>query len=104
VIRFHRRREYILLCLRILMRTALDGGDSGDGSDTAEVVRVDALQLAVQYIVGVNESGNLANAFGFWTKCLTTMESIEKWLQFIAERVQSTQVVGQVPLLASWRL
>jgi nuclear pore complex protein Nup205 len=98
VIRFHRRREYILLCLRILMRTALDGGDSGDGSDTAEVVRVDALQLAVQYIVGVNESGNLANAFGFWTKCLTTMESIEKWLQFIAERVQSTQVVGQVPL------
>jgi nuclear pore complex protein Nup205 len=99
VIRFHRRREYVLLCLRILMRTALDGGDGdGDGSESAAVVRVDALQLAVQYIVGVNESGNLSNAFGFWTKCLTTMESIEKWLQFIAERVQSAHVVGQVPL------
>jgi nuclear pore complex protein Nup205 len=91
VIRFHRRREYVLLCLRILMRTALDGEDS-------DVVRVDALQLAVQYIVGVNESGNMANAYGFWIKCLTTMESIERWLHVISERVQSTQVVGQVPL------
>jgi nuclear pore complex protein Nup205 len=91
VIRFHRRREYVLLCLRILMRTALDGGDS-------DVVRVDALQLAVQYIVGVNESGNMANAYGFWMKCLTTMESIEKWLNVITERVHSAQVVGQVPL------
>jgi nuclear pore complex protein Nup205 len=91
VIRFHRRREYILLCLRILMRTALDGTDSDE-------VRVDALQMAVQYIVGVNETGNLSNAYGFWTKCLTTMESIEKWLQVITERVQSTHVVGQMPL------
>ncbi|KAF2031203.1 hypothetical protein EK21DRAFT_111239 [Setomelanomma holmii] len=92
VIRFHRRREYILLCLRILMRTALDGGED------QEAMRVDALQLAVQYIVGVNETSNLSNAYGFWMKCLTTMDSIERWLQMIAERVQSTQVVGQVPL------
>lgn len=91
VIRFHRRREYILLCIRMLMRAALDNGD-------AEVDRVDILQTAVQYIVGVSESANLANAYGFWAKCLAAMESIEKWLQVIAERVQSTQVVGQVPL------
>ncbi|KAH8722403.1 nucleoporin Nup186/Nup192/Nup205 [Phaeosphaeriaceae sp. PMI808] len=91
VIRFHRRREYVLLCLRILMRTALDGGDS-------DVAPVDMLSLAVQLIVGVNETSNLSNAYGFWIKCLTTMESIERWLQVIAERVQSTQVVGQVPL------
>jgi nuclear pore complex protein Nup205 len=93
VIRFHRRREYVLLCLRILMRTALEG-ESGD----SDVVRVDALQLAVQHIVGVNESGNMANAYGFWIKCFTTMDSIERWLHVINERVQSTQVVGQVPL------
>ncbi|KAH7384292.1 nucleoporin Nup186/Nup192/Nup205 [Phaeosphaeria sp. MPI-PUGE-AT-0046c] len=92
VIRFHRRREYILSCLRMLMRTVLDSGETDD------VVRVDALPLAVQIIVGINESSNLANAYGFWTKCLATMDSIEKWLQVIAERVQSTQVVGQVPL------
>jgi nuclear pore complex protein Nup205 len=91
VIRFHRRREYLLLCLRILMKTALDNGD-------VEVAGVTAMQNAVQVIVGVHGSTNLASAYGFWTKCLTSMESIEKWLQFIAERVQSTQVVGQVPL------
>jgi nuclear pore complex protein Nup205 len=101
VIRFHRRREYVLLCLRILMRTALDGGEGdGEGDDGAatHVMHLDVLQHAVQLIVGVSESGNLSNAFGFWTKCLATMESIEKWLQFIAERVQSAHVVGQAPL------
>ncbi|KAH7067601.1 nucleoporin Nup186/Nup192/Nup205 [Paraphoma chrysanthemicola] len=92
VIRFHRRREYVLLCLRILMRTALDAADDDN------VVRVDALQLAVQFIVGVNDTSNLANAYGFWMKCLTTMEAVERWLHVIAERVQSTHVVGQVPL------
>ena len=91
VIRFHRRREYVLLCLRILMKTALDNGES-------EVEGIQALQMAVQIVVGVDGASNLANAYGFWTKCLTSMESIEKWLQFIAERVQSTQVVGQMPL------
>ncbi|KAF1921405.1 nucleoporin Nup186/Nup192/Nup205 [Ampelomyces quisqualis] len=92
VIRFHRRREYVLLCVRILMKAALDpGSDAG-------VVRVDALQLAVQYIVGVDGTANLSSAYGFWVKCLTTMESIEKWLHAIAERFQSTHVVGQAPL------
>jgi nuclear pore complex protein Nup205 len=56
---------------------------------------VDSLRLAVQVIVGVSDSGNLANAYGFWTKCLTTMQTIESWLNTIAERVQSAQIVGQ---------
>ncbi|KAF2825671.1 hypothetical protein CC86DRAFT_467332 [Ophiobolus disseminans] len=91
VMRFHRRRECILLSLRILVRTALDTEDvDADGIDT--------FRLAVQHIIGVSESGNLANAYGFWMKCLTTMESIERWLQVLVERVQSTHVVGQVPL------
>jgi nuclear pore complex protein Nup205 len=91
VIRFHRRREYVLLCLRILMKTALDGGDS-------EVLGLEHLQMAVQIIVGVHETTNLSNAYGFWIKCLTTMDSIEKWLHVISERVNNTQVLGQVPL------
>ncbi|KAL6709091.1 hypothetical protein ACN47E_001907 [Coniothyrium glycines] len=90
VIRFHRRRETVLLCLRILFKAALDNGDT-------EVEGLDALQLAVRIIVGV-ESTNLANAYGFWTKCFTSMESIEKWLLNISERIQSVQVVGQAPL------
>lgn len=91
VIRFHRRRECVLLSLRILMKTALDTEDP-------EVDAIDVFRLAVQHVVGVSESGNLANAYGFWMKCLTTMESIERWLHVISERIQSTQVVGQSPL------
>jgi nuclear pore complex protein Nup205 len=72
------------------MKTALDSPD-------ADVEHLEALQLAVHYIVGVNETSNLVNAYGFWTKCLTTMDSIERWLHWIAERVQSTHVLGQVP-------
>ena len=91
MIRFHRRREYVLLCVRILIKTALDNED-------AEVEGLPVLQEAAQMIVGVHGTTNLAGAYGFWTKCLTSMESVERWLQFISERVQSTQVVGQVPL------
>jgi nuclear pore complex protein Nup205 len=91
VIRFHRRREYVLLCVRIIMKNALDNGDT-------ELEGLQALQMAAQLIVGVEGTTNLAPAYGFWTKCLVGMESVERWLQFIAERVQSTHIVGQVPL------
>lgn len=94
VIRFHRRREYVLLCLRILMKTALDNGDSGEN----EIEGLPTLQRAVSIILGVDGAANLANAYGYWNKCLTAMSNVEKWLQHIADRVQSTQVVGQVPL------
>lgn len=73
------------------MKTALDGGGP-------EVLGLEALQTAAQIIVGVHETTNLSNAYGFWIKCLTTMDSIEKWLQVISDRVMGTQVLGQVPL------
>ncbi|KAJ8111259.1 hypothetical protein OPT61_g6106 [Boeremia exigua] len=94
VIRFHRRREYILLCLRILMKTALDNGDNTE----ADIEGLPTLQRAVQIILGVDGAANLVNAYGYWNKCLTGMSNVEKWLQQIMERIQSTQVVGQVPL------
>ncbi|KAF1922872.1 uncharacterized protein M421DRAFT_426491 [Didymella exigua CBS 183.55] len=94
VIRFHRRREYVLLCLRILMKTALDNGDNAE----TDVEGMPAFQRAVQIILGVEGAVNLVNAYGYWNKCLTGMSNVEKWLQQILERVQSTQIVGQVPL------
>jgi nuclear pore complex protein Nup205 len=91
VIRFHRRREYVLLCVRIILKIAYDNGD-------LVVEALPAFQTAAQIIAGVHGTTNLANAYGFWTKCFTSMESVERWLQFITERIQSTQVVGQMPL------
>ncbi|KAL5114135.1 hypothetical protein ACEQ8H_007979 [Pleosporales sp. CAS-2024a] len=91
VIRFHRRREYVLLCLRILIKTALDGAG-------ADVPGLDALRTAVHIVVGVHETTSLSGAYGFWAKCFTTMASIEQWLNAVADRLNATQVVGQVPL------
>lgn len=91
VIRFHRRREYILLCLRMLMKAAIDSGE-------ADIEGQPPLQMAVQIILDIVGTTNFAPAYKFWGKCLDSMAAIEKWLQNISERLQSAHVVGQVPL------
>ncbi|KAF2190125.1 hypothetical protein K469DRAFT_657840 [Zopfia rhizophila CBS 207.26] len=90
VIRFHRRREFLLSCLRILAKAAVDNGEE-------EVEGRENLIRAIEIIVGI-EGPNFEGAHKFWAKCLTSMGDIEKWLQQIAERLQSAQVVGQTPL------
>ncbi|KAF2651418.1 hypothetical protein K491DRAFT_781868 [Lophiostoma macrostomum CBS 122681] len=89
VIRFHRRREYLLLCLRLVMKTGIDNGET-------ELEGQDVLQKAAQYIVGV-EGVNFENAHRFWAKCLRSMEAIEAWLFQIAELVQRAHTLGQSP-------
>ena len=88
IIRFHRRRECILLCLRILMQAALDSGED-------ELPEMDMFQLAVEVVVGVQGTNNFASAYQFWGRCFENMGDIERWLQRISERLQSAQVVGQ---------
>jgi nuclear pore complex protein Nup205 len=88
IIRFHRRREFVLLCLRILVKTALDNGDTDlDGQP--------ALLMAVRIITGV-EGVNFEPAHKFWAKSLAAMEAIEVWLRQISDRVDSNKVTGQV--------
>ncbi|KAF2703525.1 hypothetical protein K504DRAFT_538942 [Pleomassaria siparia CBS 279.74] len=89
VIRFHRRREIVLLCLRILVKAALDNGDS-------EVEGQSLLAQAVGIIVGV-DGPNFDPAHKFWAKCLAAMEAIEIWLRQIADRIESFHVLNQVP-------
>ncbi|KAJ4290199.1 hypothetical protein N0V90_010414 [Kalmusia sp. IMI 367209] len=92
IIRFHRRREFLLICLRLLIKAAIDNGDS-----EAEIADLPTLQMAVEIIVGVLGTNNYASAYQFWVKCFDCMGAIEKWLQKIAERLQSAHVVGQTP-------
>jgi nuclear pore complex protein Nup205 len=92
VIRFHRRRELVLICIRMIMKQGLDSGES-------EEPVVEFMQNAALLIVGVDPgTTNFAPGHHFWSKCLKSMEAIETWLLMIAERMQSAQVVGQVPL------
>ncbi|KAF2273141.1 uncharacterized protein EI97DRAFT_190643 [Westerdykella ornata] len=89
IIRFHRRREYALLCIRLMTKAALEDVDT-------ELVGFEVLLKAVQIIIGAE--GEVNTAYKFWARCLAAMESIENWLQLIFERLQSAQVVGQVPV------
>ncbi|CAI6341212.1 unnamed protein product [Periconia digitata] len=91
VIRFHRRRELVLLCLRMLFKIAFESPDP----DTDQY---DMLRTAASFILDVSDTQNFATAYMFWGKCLESMSAVEKWLQNIAERLQSAHVVGQVPL------
>ncbi|KAF2678580.1 hypothetical protein K458DRAFT_435778 [Lentithecium fluviatile CBS 122367] len=91
VIRFHRRREYVLLSVRMLMKAAMDSGEE-------EIEGQAQLQMAVQILLDIVGGVDFKPAYRFWGKCLDSMGAIERWLQAIAERLQSAQVVGQVPL------
>jgi nuclear pore complex protein Nup205 len=91
VIRFHRRREYILLSVRMLLKAAVDNGE-------AEIDGQSQLQMAAQILLDIVSGTDFKPAYRFWAKCLDSMGAIEKWLQSIAERLQSAQVVGQAPL------
>ena len=91
IIRFHRRREFLLSCLRLIMKTACENPE-----EESEIEGRDIFRRAVGVIVGV-EGTNYAGAFKYWQKCLTTMGDIEKWLQQISERQQSAKVIGESP-------
>ncbi|KAF2736011.1 hypothetical protein EJ04DRAFT_562782 [Polyplosphaeria fusca] len=90
VIRFHRRREYVLLCLRILFKAALDNDDTDyEGYDTL---------FKVAHVILDVEGINFANAHQFWDKCFKAMCDIEVWLQQIGETVAKAKLVGQAPV------
>jgi nuclear pore complex protein Nup205 len=91
VIRFHRRREYVLLSVRLLLKAAMDSGE-------ADIEGQESLQMAVQILLGIVGGTNFQSANAFWAKCLDTMGAVERWLQSIAEQLQKVQVVAQTPL------
>jgi nuclear pore complex protein Nup205 len=89
IIRFHRRREFLLSCLRLIMKIACDSPDVESDIEGRDIFR-----RAVGFIVGV-QGTNYAGAFKYWEKCLSSMAEIEKWLHQIAEQMQRYAVVGQ---------
>jgi len=88
IIRFHRRRECVLLCVRLAMKAAFDSGE-------ADIAELPTLQMAVQIMLNISNTVDFKPAYAFWKKCLDSMSAIEKWLHNIAERLHSAQVVGQ---------
>ena len=86
VIHFHENRQFLLECLRLVLRQSVD-------VDCEEGVR-DVLRQLVSLVLDTKD-GPARNGSVYAQKCMDTMSLAEKWLLALAERVQSTLTLGQ---------
>lgn len=87
IIGFHERRQFLLECLRLLLKNATD-------PDREEHLREVQLELVCEILEvkdGPSRNGSL-----YVRKCLGAMADIEKWLQALGDRQQGTLVLGHV--------
>ena len=89
IIRFHERRQFLLECLRLILRQSLDV----DGDETVRCTFAEMVALVVQTRSEPARNGSL-----FMQKCLSAMTDIERWLQDVAERIQSAAILEQAPV------
>lgn len=89
IIRFHERRQFLLECLRLILRQSLDV----DGDETIRQTFMEMVALVLQTKDGPARNGPL-----FMQRCLSAMADIERWLQDLAERIQSASVLEQAPV------
>ncbi|EFR04628.1 hypothetical protein MGYG_07635 [Nannizzia gypsea CBS 118893] len=85
IIRFHEQREFVLECLRLILR------------ESFEVEREETQLLMKEYVASVLEiqNGPLRNGSLFARKCMDAMTDIEKWLVLLGEQIQKASIVGQ---------
>ncbi|KAH0547601.1 hypothetical protein FGG08_000326 [Glutinoglossum americanum] len=81
IIRFHERRQYVLECVRLVMK--LD-------KDVEEEIR-DNFARVVRHIESKTDGGGPA----FYNSCLLSMADIRRWLQELAEKTQTASIRGQ---------
>lgn len=86
VIRFHERRQFLLECLRLVLKCCID-------LETEEGTR-EVLHQVVALILETKD-GPARNGSFYVQKCLSAMAEAEKWLQALGERYQGTLTLGQ---------
>lgn len=85
ILRFHERREFLLECLRLILR------------ESFEIEREDIQLLMKEFVASILEiqDGALRNGSLFARKCMDAMTDIENWLVLLGEQVQKAAIVGQ---------
>lgn len=86
VIRFHQQRQFLLECLRIVLKYSTD--------EHLESKHRDVFHEAVTLILETKD-GPARNGSLYAQKCLHAMADIEKWLQVLGERYQGNLTLGQ---------
>lgn len=92
VFRFHRHRQLLLDCLRIIVR---ESSKINDGEDNVQLVELRiGLAEVVRKILGFQERDVDAPS-NYWRRCLESMTNIEQWQQRLSDQVQRYSVIGQ---------
>ena len=86
VIRFHEQRQFLIECLRLVLKCSADPECE---NDTRDVLR-QLISLVLEIKDGPARNGSL-----FAQKCLGAMVDCEKWLQGLGERYQGSLTLGQ---------
>lgn len=91
ILRFHRHRQLLLDCLRIIIHESVR--ETEDEDEGVEDLRA-RLGDVVKLILEVHD-GTVANGSKYWRKCVDGMSSIEQWLQRLSDQLQRFSVTGQ---------
>lgn len=87
IIRFHKRRQFLLECLRLVLKQSQDPeGNENHTTAFAEYAR---------QILGIGEQMRLENGHAYWQKCLSSMGDVERWLQGLADLMLAGNMVGK---------
>ena len=86
IIRFHKQRQFLLECLRLVITIAQD--DEGENDATFRIIEVK------RRIVNMQDN-QVGNGSKYWQKCFQAMQDVEAWLHRVAERQQRASIIGQ---------
>jgi nuclear pore complex protein Nup205 len=85
VIRFHKKRQFLLECLRLSFQIPIHD---------LEHVELAAELLSFKNSVLSIADGRADNGSKYWQKCLLSLGSIEEWLHLLADRSQRASVMA----------
>lgn len=97
IIRFHQVRKYLLDCFRLVLQLSsanidLDPDSNPDEFESQEAIK-STFQTVVALVLQVEEKAE--NGPSFVQKCLQSMADIKIWLQDLADRINSANVLYQ---------
>ncbi|KAL5350865.1 hypothetical protein ACLOAV_004436 [Pseudogymnoascus australis] len=97
IIRFHQTRKYLLDCFRLVLQLSSANTDSDADSNSDELEAQENIKSTFQTAVGLvlQTEEKAENGPSFVKKCLQSMADIRTWLQDLADRVNSANVLYQ---------
>jgi len=86
IIYFHERRQFLLECLRLVLRQSMDV----DGDENIRLSCCEMMALVLN-----TKDGHARNGSLYMQKCLSAMAEVERWLLNLAEKIQSASILEQ---------